>query len=127
MRGLFAAGKAARTSQAPMQRAGVRDRFSQSGGPELLYRDNGMDTESVVRAARETGAILTLEDHSILGGLGGAVAETVVEHCPVPMQRVGIRDCFGQSGDPERLYRDNGMDTESVVRAAHALLARKNA
>jgi transketolase len=86
-----------------------------------------LDEEAVVRAARETGAILTLEDHSILGGLGGAVAETVVEHCPVPMQRVGIRDCFGQSGDPELLYRDNGMDTESVVRAAHALLARKNA
>lgn len=64
-----------------------------------------LDEEAVIRSARETGAIITIEDHTILGGLGSAVAETVTEHCPVPVRRIGIRDQFGESGDPELLYR----------------------
>lgn len=84
-----------------------------------------LDTEAVLRAARETGAIMTIEDHTILGGLGSAVAETVVEQMPVPMQRIGIQDKFGESGEPELLYRDHGMDVESIVAKAKELVARK--
>ena len=84
-----------------------------------------LDKEAVVAAARETGAIMTVEDHTVLGGLGAAVAEVVVQTCPVPMELVGIQDRFGESGDPELLYRDHGMDVASIVKKAEQLAARK--
>ena len=84
-----------------------------------------LDEEAVIRAARETGAIMTVEDHTVLGGLGSAVAEVVVSKCPVPMELVGIQDRFGESGDPELIYRDHGMDVDSIVAKALALKARK--
>lgn len=58
---------------------------------------------------------MTIEDHSIFGGLGSAVAEVVVGNCPVPMEIVGIQDRFGESGDPELIYKDHGMDVDSIV------------
>lgn len=84
-----------------------------------------LDKEAVIEAAKQTGAIMTVEDHSIFGGLGAAVAEVVTQTVPVPMDIVGIQDRFGESGDPELLYRDNAMDTESIVARAKALVARK--
>ena len=84
-----------------------------------------LDTEAVIRAAKETGAVMTIEDHTVLGGLGGAVAEVVVQNCPVPMELIGIQDQFGESGDPELLYRDHGMDVASIVTKAEALVGRK--
>ena len=84
-----------------------------------------LDQEAVLAAAKETGAIMTIEDHTILGGLGAAVAEVVVQNKPVPMEIVGIQDQFGESGDPELLYRDHGMDVDSIVAKAKALIARK--
>jgi len=84
-----------------------------------------LDHEAVIRAARDTGAIMTIEDHTVLGGLGSAVSETVVQQCPVPMELVGIQDKFGESGDPELLYRDHGMDTDSIISKARALVSRK--
>lgn len=92
-----------------------RDRFILSKGHSC----------PVLKAARETGAIMTIEDHTIFGGLGSAVAEVVVEHNPVPMQRIGIQDRFGESGEPEELYRDHGMDVETIVEKAKKLIARK--
>ena len=84
-----------------------------------------LDHEAVIKAARLTGAIMTIEDHTILGGLGSAVAEVLVENEPVPMQRIGVQDKFGESGDPELLYRDHGMDVDSIVAKAKELTARK--
>ena len=84
-----------------------------------------LDTEAVIKAAKETGAVMTIEDHTVLGGLGAAVAEVVVQNQPVPMELVGIQDHFGESGDPELLYRDNGMDVDSIVAKARALVAKK--
>ena len=84
-----------------------------------------LDAEAVIRAAKETGAIMTIEDHTVLGGLGSAVSEVVVQNCPVPMTLVGIQDRFGESGDPELLYRDHGMDTDSIVRKAEKLIKSK--
>ena len=84
-----------------------------------------LDKEAVLMAAGETGAIMTIEDHTILGGLGAAVAEVVVQNKPVPMEIVGIQDQFGESGEPELLYRDHGMDVDSIVARAKALIARK--
>ena len=85
-----------------------------------------LDRAAVLQAAGETGAIMTIEDHTIYGGLGSAVAEVVCQECPVPMAIVGIQDRFGESGDPELLYRDNGMDVDSIVSKAMALAARKH-
>ena len=84
-----------------------------------------LDREAVLRAAEETGAIMTVEDHTVYGGLGSAVSEVVVQNRPVPMDLVGIPDRFGESGDPELLYRDCRMDTASLVERAKALVARK--
>jgi transketolase len=84
-----------------------------------------LDKAAVLEAARQTGAIMTIEDHTIYGGLGSAVAEVVCQEQPVPMNIVGIQDRFGESGDPELLYRDHGMDVDSIVEKAVALVARK--
>ena len=84
-----------------------------------------LDKEAVIKAAQETGAVMTIEDHTVFGGLGSAVSEVVVQNAPVPMDIVGIPDRFGESGDPELLYRDCAMDTASIVERAKALIARK--
>ena len=84
-----------------------------------------LDREAVLSAAKETGAIMTIEDHTIYGGLGSAVAEVVCQEHPVPMSIVGIQDQFGESGDPELLYRDHGMDVDSIVSKATALISKK--
>ena len=84
-----------------------------------------LDKEAVITAAKETGAIMTIEDHTIFGGLGSAVSEVVVQNCPVPMEFVGIQDRFGESGDPELIYQDHVMDVDSIVAKAKALAARK--
>lgn len=84
-----------------------------------------IDEAAVLSAAKETGAILTIEDHNVINGLGSAVASFTATHCPVPMDIIGIPDRFGESGDPELLYHDCEMDTEAIVRKTRALLARK--
>jgi len=84
-----------------------------------------LDKEAVIKAAKDTGAIMTIEDHTIFGGLGSAVAEVVVQNCPVPMEIVGIQDRFGESGDPELLYRDHGMDVDSIVKKTKALVGKR--
>lgn len=84
-----------------------------------------LDNEVIIKAALETGAIMTIEDHIIFGGLGSAVSEVVVQNCPVPMEIVGIQDRFGESGDPELLYKDHGMDVDSIIEKAKVLVVRK--
>jgi transketolase len=86
-----------------------------------------LDGAAIEQAAQETGAVVTAEDHNILGGLGGAVAEYLVEHTPVPMRRVGVPDTFGRSGDPADLFPMYGMAASDIVTAAHDVLARKEA
>ncbi len=76
-----------------------------------------VDEEAVVRAARETGAVVTVENHNILGGLGSAVAEVLCEQQPAPMRRIGVRDRFGEVGDRAYLRRRLGIDTENIVKA----------
>jgi transketolase len=84
-----------------------------------------LDGEAVRAAAAETGAIVTAEDHSIIGGLGGAVAEYLAEHTPVPMARVGLPDVFGRSGDPAELFPMYGMAVADIVTAAKRVVARR--
>ncbi len=84
-----------------------------------------LDEEAVIQAAQETGAIVCAEEHNVIGGLGSAVARTLAQHCPVPMEQVGIEDRFGQSGPWQALLQEYGLTAESVVAAAKRALARK--
>ena len=81
-----------------------------------------LDVESIVAAAGVTGRVLTAEDHSVIGGLGGAVAEALAEHRPTPMKRLGMQDCFGESGDNGDLLEKYGLTPRHVAAAAEALL-----
>jgi transketolase len=84
-----------------------------------------LDQEIILKAAGETGAIVTAEEHSIIGGLGGAVAELLAENLPTPLKRVGIRDRFGTSGKAEELLKYFGLTAEDLSEAAREVLARK--
>jgi transketolase len=84
-----------------------------------------LDGAAVQRAAEETGAIVTAEDHSTIGGLGSAVAEYLAGHAPAPMEHIGIPDTFCRSGDPEALFALYGMAAPDIVRAAREVLRRK--
>lgn len=84
-----------------------------------------IDEESIITAAAETGAIVVAENHTIYGGLGGAVAEIVTESDPVPVRRVGIQDSFGEVGTLDYLSEKYGLTTGDIVQAAHDVLAKK--
>ncbi len=84
-----------------------------------------LDAEAVMAAAKETGAILTAEEHSVIGGLGSAVAEVVTTHCPVPMYMVGQHDTFGESGKPDELKEKYGMTSADIIEGALLLRAGK--
>lgn len=84
-----------------------------------------IDRDLIARCARETGAIVTAEDHNIIGGLGGAVAEVLAQTCPVPQELVGVQDKFGTSGDPEELAQFYGIDAAGIAAAARRVLSRK--
>lgn len=84
-----------------------------------------LDIDAIERAARECGAIVTAEEHQIHGGLGGAVAEAVVRHHPVPMEFVAVLDRFGRSGKQDELMAAFGIKAPDIVRAAERALARK--
>lgn len=85
-----------------------------------------LDEDAIVEAARRTGRVVTAEDHSIIGGLGGAVAETLSERHPVPVRRVGLRDVFGESGPNSALLEKFGLTAQHIVQAAYALELRTN-
>ena len=74
-----------------------------------------IDRELIIDSAQKTGKIITCEEHSIIGGLGSAVAEVLSESAPVPLKRMGIQDEFGQSGKPEELFKFYGLTTENIV------------
>jgi len=84
-----------------------------------------IDREAIVQAARETGAIVTAEEHSIIGGLGSAVAEVLVENEPVPMERVGVKDVFGESGEPDQLLKKYGLTAKDIKEAVYRVLRRR--
>ena len=74
-----------------------------------------IDQELIIKSAKETGAIVTAEEHSIIGGLGSAVAEVLAENYPVPVLRVGINDTFGESGKPDELLKAYNLTSEDIV------------
>jgi transketolase len=83
-----------------------------------------IDVEGIVAAAKKTGCVLTTEDHNIIGGLGGAVAEVLGQHAPTLMKIHGLQDCFGESGPNDAMLEKYGMTPKHVADAAKALLAK---
>ncbi len=86
-----------------------------------------LDWELVVDSARQTGALVTAEEHQITGGLGSAVSEVLTDFFPVPLERLGLKDIFGQSGKPGDLLQHYGLTADDVVKAAHRAMQRKRA
>lgn len=84
-----------------------------------------IDMDIIIKAANETGAIVTAEEHNIIGGLGSAVAEVLVENKPVPMKRVGTMDTFGESGKPMELMKKYGLTAEHIVEAVKDVIKMK--
>lgn len=84
-----------------------------------------LDRDAVIAAAMRCGAIVTAEEHSIIGGLGGAVAEVLAESAPVPLVRVGVQDKFGTSGDSEGLLRHYGLSAEDIAKAVKEVIKKK--
>jgi len=85
-----------------------------------------LDREAIIKAAMETGALVTVEEHQVHGGFGSAVAELVVQEAPVPMRFIGIQDRFGESGTPEELFAAFGLTASDIARAAEdALRSRR--
>lgn len=84
-----------------------------------------LDEETIIRMAKATGAVVTAEEHTIIGGLGSAVAEVLAENVPTPMVRVGLKDSFGQSGRPNELLEKYGLTATDIVKAVDEVLKRK--
>lgn len=84
-----------------------------------------LDRELIAQCAAATGCFVTAEDHNIHGGLGGAVAECLAELAPCPIEFVGVRDCFGESGEPDELAEKYGLTAPHIARAARSVLQRK--
>lgn len=84
-----------------------------------------LDTELITASARRTGAVVTAEEHSVIGGLGGAVCETLAASCPVPVLRVGVQDMFGRSGKVPELLEIYGITAEGIADKARAAIRLK--
>ncbi len=91
-----------------------------------MYSIKPLDEQVVIKAAEETSGIITIEDHSIIGGLGGAVSEVIAEHTPQkPVIRLGLKDCFGRSGDKKGLLELYNLTPQAVIEAVGSLLVNQ--
>lgn len=84
-----------------------------------------LDEETIVRIAKTTKAVVTAEEHNVIGGLGSAISEVLAEKQPTPIVRVGLKDTFGESGKPSELLEKYGLTKGDLVKAVHEVLAKK--
>lgn len=97
-----------------------------SAGVLELHTLKPLDVDAISQAAARTGAMVTAEEHTVVGGLSGAVAETLAAHCPVPLERVGVKDCFPVTSKSADLLMDHmGLSVINIVEAAEKALRRK--
>ena len=90
-----------------------------------LHTPKPIDRKAVIKAAKETGAIVTAEEHTLAGGFGSAIAEVLVGECPVPVKMVGVADKFGVSGEPDELFEHFGLKAKNIVAAAKSAITMK--
>ena len=84
-----------------------------------------LDVSLVVELAKKTNCVITAEDHNVIGGLGGAVAEVLSENYPCKMKRIGVKDTYGESGKPDELYKKYGLDAESIAEEVMKFVKKK--
>jgi transketolase len=84
-----------------------------------------LDTEILTAAAEECGCMVTVEEHSVLGGLGSACTEYLAQECPIPLERVGVLDIFGESGEPAEILTKYQLDTETIITTIKNVFSRK--
>jgi len=84
-----------------------------------------LDNAAIIQAAKRSGAVVSIEEHSIHGGLGSAIAEVLIENYPVPMKIIGVQDRFGESGEYEELLQILGLNAENIVKQARKLMSVK--
>lgn len=104
---------------------------------EMLKKDNidarvinmhtikPIDADMIIKCAKETGAIVSVEEHQINGGLGGAIAEVLAKNCPVPMEMIAVRDTFGETGSPQELLKAYHLKDVDIVKAVKEVVSRK--
>jgi len=92
-----------------------------------LHTIKPIDRDIIIKAAKETGAVVTAEEHTVIGGMGSAVSEVLSQSFPVPMEFIGVKDRFGESGDPKELFKLFGLTADDIVKAAKKAISRKNA
>jgi transketolase len=90
-----------------------------------MFTIKPIDVDCIVKCAKETGAFVTVENSNIIGGLGSAVAETLIETFPTPLERVGVKDQFGEVGQQDELKEKFGLTAPHIVEAVKRVLARK--
>jgi transketolase len=90
-----------------------------------MFTVKPIDAQAIIKAAKDTGAIVTAEEHNINGGLGSAVAEVLVENEPVPMRRIGVKDTFGESGEHAELLAKYGLTASDIVRSVKEIVKVK--
>lgn len=90
-----------------------------------LHTVKPMDRAAIIKAANQTGAIVTAEEHAVAGGLGSAVSEVLAQECPVPIEFIGVKDRFGESGSPKELFKLFELTADDIARAAERAIKRK--
>jgi len=85
-----------------------------------------LDEETILEVAKKTGAVVTVEEHQVAGGLGGVVSELLARNYPVPMEFVGMPDSFGESGEPDDLLQKYGMKSKHIIEAVRKVIMRKS-
>ncbi|HTQ29264.1 MAG TPA: transketolase C-terminal domain-containing protein, partial [Puia sp.] len=85
-----------------------------------------VDTEAILQSIRKTRCAVTAEEHNIIGGLGDTIAQVAAKNFPIPIEYVGTRDTFGESGTPTQLLQKYGLDTPNIVEAAEKVMSRKS-
>jgi transketolase len=84
-----------------------------------------IDVETITAAAKKCGAVVTIEEHQVMGGCGSAVCEVLAQNCPVPVEMLGMQNTFGESGQPEELIKKYGMDKDAIIKAVKKVIKRK--
>ncbi len=82
------------------------------------------DNATIVDLARQTGRVVTIEDHQVMGGMGSMIAEVLAKHLPAPMEFVGLQDTFGESGKPVELIKKCKMDETAIIEAVEKVIKR---
>ncbi|MBI4993984.1 transketolase family protein [Candidatus Wolfebacteria bacterium] len=84
-----------------------------------------LDEKKIIEVAKKCGAVVTVEEHNVIGGLGSAVAEVLAKNCPMPMEFIGMQDTFGESGEPDDLIEKYGMGAKDIIKAVKKVIKKK--